>query len=259
MAPLDSRAGPARFYDLAPHHPSDVPFYLERLRSSEARVLELGCGTGRVSLPLAEQCAFLHGVDYSEAMLEICLHRLAESGLGADRARFTVADISDFRLDDRFDLVIAPFRVIQNLETDAQLTGLFRCIRDHLLPGGRCILNAFNPSRSAEAMLSEWVSDEEIKAWEVPTEDGRLACFDIRRRLTVDPLVLYPELVYRRFVGEEVVEEEVLSIAMRCFYPPEFLSLIEDHGFTICETSGGYAGEEYGVGNELVVEFSLEI
>jgi ubiquinone/menaquinone biosynthesis C-methylase UbiE len=258
MAPLDSRAGPAKFYDLAPHHPNDVPFYLERLRTSEARVLELGCGTGRVSLPVAEQCSFLHGVDYSESMLKICLHRLAESGLGADRARFTVADISDFQLDERFDLVIAPFRVIQNLETDAQLTGLFGCIRDHLSPDGRCILNAFNPRRSSEAMLSEWVSDQEIEAWEVPTEDGRVVCYDVRRRLTADPLVLYPELVYRRFVGEEVVEEEVLPIAMRCFYPPEFLRLIEEHGFTVCETVGGYAGEEYGVGNELVVEFSFE-
>ena len=93
---------------------------------------------------------------------------------------------------------------------------------------------------------------------EVQTEDGRVVCYDVRRRLTSSPLVLYPDLIYRRFVGDEVVEEEVLPIAMRCFYPQEFLRLIEAHGFVIRETWGGYAGEEYGVGNELVVEFSLE-
>ena len=250
------RAGPAKFYDLSPHHPKDVPFYLGRLRSPAARVLELGCGTGRVSLPLAQECGFLHGIDLSEAMLKICKERMAAGGLEEDRATFTNADISSFRLSERFDLIIAPFRVIQNLETDAQLAGLFRCIRDHLAPGGCCILNVFNPNRTAEAMLTEWASDLENKAWEVETEDGRVVCYDVRRQLTPDPLVLYPELIYRRFIGEEMVEEEILPIPMRCFYPPEFLSLIEKHGFTIHETWGGYAGEDYGVGNELVVEFS---
>ena len=258
MASLDVRAGPAKFYDLSPHHPDDVPFYLGRLRSPDTRVLELGCGTGRVSVPLAKQCGFLHGIDRSEAMLNICRDKRKAAGLGENRASFAIADISDFQLAERFDLVIAPFRVIQNLETDRQLAGLFGCIRDHLAPDGRCILNVFNPNRTAEALVREWVSDQENKAWEVETEDGRVVCYDVRRRLTPDPLVLYPELIYRRFVGEEMVEEEVLPIPMRCFYPQEFVSLIEAQGFTICEKSGGYAGEEYGAGNELVVEFSFE-
>ena len=258
MTPLDIRDGPAKFYDLSPIRPDDVPFYLERLPSAQARVLELGCGTGRVSVPLAKSSGFLFGLDLSEAMLRICRTKLKEAGLGEDRAKLACEDISDFHLDSRFDFVIAPFRVIQNLETDAQLTGMFDGIRQHLAPDGRCVLNVFNPNRPKEALLREWVSDQENEAWEIETEEGRVVCYDCRRRLTPEPLVLYPELVYRRFVGDEVVEEEVLPIPMRCFYPQEFLQLIEGHGFVVTQTWGGYAGEEYGVGNELVVEFSLE-
>ena len=51
---LDIREGPASFYDLSPNHPNDIPFYVERIPFAEARVLELGCGTGRVSVPLAQ-------------------------------------------------------------------------------------------------------------------------------------------------------------------------------------------------------------
>jgi hypothetical protein len=90
-------------------------------------------------------------------------------------------------------------------------------------------------------------------------DDGdRVACSDVRRRLEDSPLVLYPDLVYRRYSGDDLKEEVVLTIPMRCFYPDEFLDLIEEHGGRILEKWGGYEGERYGSGNELVVEFSME-
>jgi len=257
MVPIDIRAGPAGFYDLSPHHPNDIPFYLERLPSPDARVLELGCGTGRVSIPLARRCSFLQGLDLSEAMLQVGRAKLKAAGLGEEEVRLDSADITDFDLEDRFDLIIAPFRVLQNLETDEQLAGLFRCIRLHLAENGRCILNVFNPNRDPETMRREWVSDSENLAWEVQTDGGRIACYDIRRGIKHEPMILYPDLVYRRYVGTEIVEETVLTIPMRCYYPAEFVSLIESEGFEVVGKWGGYAGEEYAVGNELVVEFSV--
>lgn len=253
----DIREGEARFYDLNPNLPEDIPFFLDRIPSPDTRVLELGCGTGRVSVPVARRSAFLYGLDRSVAMLEICRWKLQAAGLGEDRVRVAESDICDFDLGEEFDLVIAPFRVVQSLESDIQLAGLFRCIRQHLTESGRCILNAFNPNRSQEAIRSEWVSAEEELAWEVQTGEGRVARYDVRRRIDPDRLILYPDLVYRRFVGEELVEEVMASIPMRCHYPDDFLSRIESEGFLIQGTWGGYAGEEYGVGGELVVEFSL--
>ena len=55
---------------------------------------------------------------------------------------------------------------------------------------------------------------------------------------------------------EELLEETILPIPMRCFYPEEFLILIRSAGFVIPGTWGGYAGERHGHGKELVVEFS---
>jgi len=83
-----------------------------------------------------------------------------------------------------------------------------------------------------------------------------MTCHDVRRRLVEDPLVLYPELVYRRYAGDELVDETVLPIPMRCFYPDEFLDMIRSAGFAITASWGGYEGEPYGEGKELVVEFS---
>ena len=69
-------------------------------------------------------------------------------------------------------------------------------------------------------------------------------------------MVLYPELIYRRYHGKALVDEAVLKIAMRCYYPEEFLRLVEDHGFRVTGQWGGYAGEMYGDGGELVVAFT---
>ena len=254
--PLDLRAEAARYYDLNPNMLVDVPFYIDRLPKPDARVLELGCGTGRVSLPLAAECGFLHGLDRSEAMLHLCREKIANGRLGPDRIAVEHADITDYDLGSQFDLIIAPYRVMQNLETDEQLDGLLRCIRGHLSPEGRCILNVFHPFKPRDELLRTWVTEEEELAWEVERDGERMTCHDVRRRLVENPLVLYPELIYRRWRGEEMLEEAVLPIPMRCFYPDEFLDLIRSADFTITGSWGGYAGEPYGRGRQLVIEFA---
>jgi hypothetical protein len=73
--------------------------------------------------------------------------------------------------------------------------------------------------------------------------------------MDVERLVLYPELIYRRYEGETLAEESVLKIAMRCYYPDTFEKLIVDHGYTVLQRWGGYEGESYGQGPELVIQF----
>jgi SAM-dependent methyltransferase len=251
----DIRTAAAKFYDLNPHAPRDVPFYLARIPSPDAAVLELGCGTGRVTVPLAAHCGLIRGIDRSGAMLALCRDKLRAAGISADRAAVSKADITDFDLGRRFDLVIAPFRVLQNLETDAQVDGLLDGIRRHLAPGGTAILNAFRPNLPPDEMRARWVTPGEKPAWEVPVEGGRVTCHDRRLRMDPDRLVLYPELVYRRYEGEKLVEEAELHIAMRCWYPDEFTALITGHGFDIVARWGGYEEEAYGEGPELVLAF----
>lgn len=129
---IDIRAAAAKYYDL--HKPpfDDIPFYLERIPSSDASILELGCGTGRVLLPLVNHCDYIHGLDISEAMLEICRGKLKKENIPVTKACVEVANITDFNLDRKYDFIIAFFRVFQNLETCEQINGFFRCIKTHL-------------------------------------------------------------------------------------------------------------------------------
>ena len=74
--------------------------------------------------------------------------------------------------------------------------------------------------------------------------------------MNTDKLILYPELIYRRYEGETLRGETVLKLVMRCYYPDDLEKLVVDHGFDIVDRWGGYKGEAYGKGPELVVQFA---
>ncbi len=253
--PLDIRTEVARYYDACPDTPADVPFYRNLILSPTATVLELGCGTGRVLVPLSEACGFIAGIDSSEAMLSVCREKLTRAGIGPERAAVRPGDISSFSLKRDFDLIIAPYRVLQNLEADEQIEGVFRCVRSHLASSGTCILNVFQPMYDREKLRRDWCRDEETFCWQTETEQGRITCHDRRPAMDRDRCILYPELIYRRYEGDRLVDESVLKIAMRCWYPQEFRDLITGHGYRIVSEWGGYGGEMYGQGPELVIQF----
>jgi len=255
----DIRAAAARFYDLqpSPFEGKDIPFYISLLPSPAASVLELGCGTGRVFLPLSAHCAHIHGADISEAMVDICRDKLLRAGVSSERATVEVADICRLDLGRRFDLIIAPFRVFQNLETDEQVDALFDVVRRHLAPAGTCVLNVFRPYADEQTQRQRWAArSQETLDWERPLGGGRLVAYECIRSVHPTKLICYPRLTYRYFEGDALKDEAVLDIAMRAYYAGEFEELVAAHGFRVLNRWGGYAGEAYGEGPELVLRFA---
>ncbi len=253
---MDIRDTAARYYDQNPDFPDDIPFY-QGLIPPDASVLELGCGTGRVTLPLAAHCSFIHGIDLSPAMIQICGERLLQAHIPPEKARLELGDITNLNLGRRFDWITAPFRVLQNLETDGQVNGLFQVIRSHLAPGGNCILNVFHPNRDPQGLCEQWVDPQEQPDWEKMVDGERVVCSSLAAAMDKEKLVLYPQIIYRRYRGDTLLDEAVLKIVMRCYYPHDFEALVENHDFKIVNRWGGYHGESYGHGPELVLQFGI--
>jgi SAM-dependent methyltransferase len=133
----------------------DIPFYVGLAREAAAAghdVLELGCGTGRVTLPIAEAGVNIVGLDNSPAMLNVARAK----SLAASNPVWIEASMADFRLDRRFGLVIIPFRSFLLLLTVAEQKACLAHIRDHLVDNGRLALNVFNPSILA---IADWLGD----------------------------------------------------------------------------------------------------
>ena len=138
----------ARFYDWENARTlgrRDVPFWRRVARGADGRVLELGCGTGRVSLPLASAGVDLVGVDRSAPMLARAQRRAARGARvarGVSRAKRSVprlvrADIRALPFPSRaFAMAIAPYGVLQSLLRDRDLAATLRSVARVVRPGG---------------------------------------------------------------------------------------------------------------------------
>lgn len=145
----------AAAYDREPFQmKDDVPFYLELAKEAGAAgqpVLEIACGTGRITIPIAQAGVEVVGLDNSEAMLAIA----HEKSRGLANLTWVQGDMRDFRLEQRFGLVMIPYRSFLVLLTVADQKACLTRIHEHLLPGGRLALNFFNPDL---LMIAEWLS-----------------------------------------------------------------------------------------------------
>ena len=193
-------------------------------------------------------------------MLSLCRRKLALDGIGIDRAQVEATDIANFNLTKRtgkFDLIIAPFRVMQNLETDKQISGLMSCIKQQLARDGEAILNAFNPVGGPGEIKAFWDSRNGSKpTWSKVDGDDTVTITDVCTRHRDSPLSVFPEITYRRYAADgKEVGKAVLNITMRVWYPEELINLISSHKFKVTSKLGGYQGERWEEGSELVVAF----
>jgi SAM-dependent methyltransferase len=150
-APRDYQTNPylAEFYDyVVPYRTrQDVSFFVQMAQEAHGPVLEVGCGTGRVLIPTAREGVTITGLDVAKEMLDVCRTRLTNEAADV-QARITLvqSDMRNFDLGQKFALVTTPFRSFQHMITvDDQLASL-DSMRNHLVEGGRLILDLFNPS-----------------------------------------------------------------------------------------------------------------
>ena len=101
----------ANIYDAMNTSMDDLQFYKRWLpKNKDARILELCCGTGRLTLPIAKDGYDISGVDYTASMLHQAKMKAAEAGL---RINFIQADIRTLDLQEKYDLIFIPFNSIQ--------------------------------------------------------------------------------------------------------------------------------------------------
>jgi SAM-dependent methyltransferase len=120
----------------------DVTFYLELARASGGPVVELGVGTGRIAVPIACDGIEVIGVDLSQGMLDVARERAGLAGVEVD---LRYGDFRDPPVEGPVPLVIAPFRSLLHMETEADRLAVVRAVHELLGPGGQFAFDVFWP------------------------------------------------------------------------------------------------------------------
>jgi SAM-dependent methyltransferase len=224
----------------------DVAFFVEAAQKSGGPVLEIGCGTGRVLLPTARAGIDIVGLDLSPHMLRVCQDRLRREPLQVQsRVRLVQADMRNFALLRAFQLVTLPFRPFQHLTTVEEQRACLEGIHRHLRPGGRVILDIFNPAveRLGSNNLGQEFSDEP----EFSTPDGRRI---VRRHKVVASdrfnQINAIELIYYVTHADGRTERLVHAFPMRYLFRFEAEHLLARCGFQVEQVYADYDKSLYG-------------
>jgi SAM-dependent methyltransferase len=198
--------------------------------------LDLGCGSGRVTLPLARQGNDVLALDPSEGMLRLLRHKLADEGAAVQRrVRLLCADLRRFTVRRRFALVIMAYHNFQRLLTDAEQLDCLRCVAGHLALGGRLLVEvskAFIPLPEMREPEVCWRQELPARDWVVLQRDAPR--HDPARRVTTWEAVYDIHGWDRRLQGGRVVE------ALRHVEPGEMRALLAEAGLSVLEEMRGF-------------------
>ncbi len=189
----------------------DVPFYLEEARRAGGPVVELGVGTGRIAVPIAQAGIRVIGVDSSEKMLAVCRERAASADV-EELIDLRKGDLLDPPVEERVPLVICPFRSLLHFHTDDERRRALRAARSLLVPGARFCFDVFAPSREDIAEThGRWLEREpgvlERAEWDTATRTLLLSVRGDNGETTMHLAWRSPR-EWRRLIGEAGLEVE---------------------------------------------------
>jgi SAM-dependent methyltransferase len=206
-------------------------FFLGLARQCEGGVLEIGCGTGRFTIPLAEQGIAVTGLDIVPAMLARA--RQKSAGLSVE---WVEADARDFQLAKQFGMIFMAGGTFHHFLERADQEGVLRCIKEHLTENGRFAFAAVLPKPKLLHTPEKIVETEWFNYTDELGREVRVSGTDSYDHLRQVKL----ETAYRRWQenGREVLLEAPLSL--RYYFPQELEALLHYNGFTILETYGDW-------------------
>lgn len=246
----------AAFYDYySTGLEGDVEFYVAEAQKAGSPVLELGCGTGRITFPIAQAGIQIAGLDLSPSMLDVARQKMAllEDAV-QDRVELMLGDMRDFTLDRRFSLAIVPYRAFLYMYTPDDQKQALRHIREHLVEGGLLAFNVFDPRLdiisghfgalgSALKMIQEFVH---------PVTKRRVIVWDTRQ---YDP---GSQMIEQYFIFEEldedgkVIHKHYVPLRLRYVFRYEMQHLLDLCGYRVEALYGDFERRPFRYGGEQI-------
>lgn len=214
---------------------ADLPFYLHWLgKRKNGNILELCCGTGRLTLPLAAEGYNITGVDNSTSMLKQAERKARELKVPV---RFVKSDIRSLDLPELYDIIFIPFNSIHHLYDNQDFFKVLTSVKKHLKKDGYFLFDCFNPNIHYIVHAEE----EEKHIAEYTTKDGRNVV--IKQTMDYENRTQINRIKWHYYINGEF--DSVQDLDMRMFYPQELDAYLSIHGFNVLHKFGGFNEEVF--------------
>ena len=223
----------ANIYDGLNTFLSDLQFYKNWMpKDKNAEILELCCGSGRLTIPLAKDGQKITGVDNSKSMLEQAKIKTKNEKL---EIRFIEADLRNLDLTNKYDLIFVPFNSIHHLYQNQDLIDTLKVINKHLKDDGIFIFDCYNPN-------IQYITEAEKcknKIAEYKTTDDRKVI--IEQTMKYESKTQINRIEWHYSINEQF--HSIQNLDMRMYFPQELDAYLKWSGFTIQHKFGNFEQE----------------
>ena len=230
----------ATIYDGLNTFLSDLQFYKKRMPTDKkAQILELCCGSGRLTIPLAKEGINICGVDNSKTMLEQAKVKAKNEKLDIP---FIEADIRNLDLANTYDLIFIPFNSIHHLYENQDLFNTFKVVEKHLKDEGVFIFDCYNPN-------IQYITEAEKgknKIAEYITADERKVI--IEQTMNYESNTQINRIEWHYFINDAF--HSVQNLDMRMYFPQELDTYLKWSGFDILHKFGNFDEDPFDANSE---------
>jgi SAM-dependent methyltransferase len=220
-----------------------VPFYVDLARQQAGAVLELACGTGQLTIPVAELGLVTVGLDQSGAMLSVAKRRASTANASV---AFVQGDMRDFALGRDFNLIFVARNSLLHLLSTADLLATLAAVRRHLTPDGVFAFDIFNP----DAKRLAGPRGQRFPVMEVPT--AAFGPLRVEETHDYDPVTQVNRGTWYISTPDKP-DAWTVPMVLRSIFPHELQSVIPGAGLELITRFGELSGAPFGPGSRVQV------
>jgi ubiquinone/menaquinone biosynthesis C-methylase UbiE len=229
-----------RTYDIeTADYTDDLAAYLDLTGRSGGPVLDVGCGTGRVTFALAGHGLAVTGIDVSEAMLARARQR-AEKNPASSNIQWLQADVTTLDLGEQFQLAIFAYNGFMHLTEQSQQAAALERMAAHLKPGGMAVIDIANP---VEMFRSENTSNVVLER--IFSEDHQTVMQQSVTSLDRATQQMQVTWIYDRIGPDGTLRRDLVPLSLRYVMASEMLLLCQQAGLAEISLYGDYDHAPY--------------
>lgn len=244
----------ARFYDAETGDKTDdLLLYSQLAEEYEGEILDIGCGTGRVLIHLAQEGHTVHGIDNDRAMLDRLDRKLEYLPHLKENITYYDGDVLTYDLDKKYSLILLTYNALMHFQDQDTQIQLLTQLRKWLADDGLLVIDLPNAgdvfaSQDTEAVMMERTFLE--------PESGHMVMLQSVSYLDRMTQVLHVNWIYDEIDGDGIVHRMIAPHRLRYYFQSEITLLLKITGFDVSAIYGDTDESEFEDGCERMIVYA---
>lgn len=245
----------ARFYDAETGDKTDdLAMYSRLAEQYDGDILDIGCGTGRVLIHLAQDGHTVHGIDNDRAMLDRLDRKLEMMPHLQENITYSDGDVLTYDLDKKFGLILLTYNALMHFQEQETQIQLLEQLHGWLADGGLLVIDLPNAgdvfaSQDSDSLLMERTFLE--------PESGHMVMLQSVSYLDRVTQVLHVDWIYDEIDGDGTLKRLIAPHRLRYYFEPEIRLLLQVTGFDVEEIYGSTDEDPFEDGCERMIVFAV--